>query len=95
MELLLYSIQASLIITAVYMMLKDGMLLGFFRPHLEKIESDFVRKPLFECIICMASIWGLISWFLFFGGWSWDIPQYLLMTCGINTLISYFMALTD
>jgi hypothetical protein len=47
----------------------------------------------------MASFWGLIVWLVFIGSIkdviTLEFWQYLLMTCGINTLISYFMAFDD
>lgn len=48
--------------------------------------SDFICKPLFDCMPCMASIWGIIGWFYF----QPDIHliPYLLILCGVNTLVS-------
>jgi hypothetical protein len=105
--LLLASLQASLIITAVYMMLKPKMIFGDFREKVleriikfkDKERTEYWRKPFFSCIICMASFWGLIVWLVFIGSIkdviTLEFWQYLLMTCGINTLISYFMAFDD
>jgi hypothetical protein len=81
-----------MIITAVWIMLKPGMIFAGLRPLLEKIPYTFIRKPLFECIICMTSIWGTAAWFFF---WkmplSTDLILYLLITVGIMTVISYYI----
>lgn len=80
------------IIIFIWIMLKPGMILGWIRPTLEKIPYKFIRKPLFECNICMTSIWGTLAWFTV-----WNMPLandlilYLLITGGIVTVISYFI----
>ncbi|MEX6689211.1 hypothetical protein QTN47_17005 [Danxiaibacter flavus] len=64
-ELLLYSLIIVLKNTTAYMLFKQGMLLGRIRiasaNFLDKIfdwkTSRVVQKPLWDCLICMSSIW--------------------------------------
>jgi len=77
-------------ITAIWVTLQEGMIFGKLRPYLDKIESEYIRKPLYECLICMASIHGLWMWFIIWGGEiTFDLVPYLLATCGILTIISF------
>jgi hypothetical protein len=51
----------SLLIVATETLLQDGMLLGFLGRWFEK-WPEALHKPLFGCIGCMASIWG-VFWY--------------------------------
>lgn len=49
-----------------------------------------ICKPLFRCLICMSSFWGLIAWAIL---WIADECYFnpvllILLVCGINTLIT-------
>ncbi len=84
----------SLIITAVHVTTWDGMI--FHRPalllgdFLDRLHLTILRKPLFECLICMGGIYTIILYPLLFG-WSWEILPTLLDVVGLNALISAFI----
>ncbi len=84
-------ITLSLIITAVHATTWDGML--FHRPALllgdllDRLHLTVMRKPLFECLICMGGIYTLVLYPLLYG-WSWAILPTMLGVIGLNTLIS-------
>lgn len=82
----------TLIITAVHACTWDGMLLH--RPAewlgslLDRLHLSVLRKPLFECLICMGGVWTLIIDPLLFDiVWWWVLPD-MLAVIGLNTLIS-------
>ena len=81
----------SLIITAVHVTTWEGMI--FHRPAewlgsvLDKFHATFLRKPLFECLICMGGVWTLVLDPLLFG-WSWWVLVDMLGVLGLNTLIT-------
>ena len=81
----------SLIITAVHATTWDGMI--FHRPAellgelLDRFHATFLRKPLWECNICMGGIWTLVLDPLLFG-WSWWVLVDMLCVIGLNTLIA-------
>ncbi|MDB5200577.1 MAG: hypothetical protein JWO92_2540 [Chitinophagaceae bacterium] len=89
-------IEKSLIISfqivAVYILFRQGMLLGWLRVaianRLDKIcglkLSKQIQAPLFECLICMSSVWTIILTF------SFDI-RLMLLVCGMNTIISIIL----
>lgn len=49
---------------------------------------EIVRKPLFECLICMASVWTLVYWLVFVRDFWAELPLTLFMVAGINAIIS-------
>ena len=81
----------SLIITAVHVACWDGMILH--RPAewlgsvLEHFRFNFMRKPLFECLICMGGIYTLVLDPILFG-WSWWVVVDMLAVIGLNAIIS-------
>ncbi len=81
----------SLIITAVHVTTWEGMI--FHRPALllgdllDRLHLTVLRKPLFECLICMGGIYTLLLYPLLYG-WSWEILPTLLGVIGLNTIIS-------
>lgn len=94
---LLFCLIASLIITCIHVLFWDGMLLGNIRANMDEYLPYFWRKPVYDCIICMASFWGITIYSL---AWAFGYRTeyqlelflpFLLTVCGINTLISGIM----
>lgn len=81
----------SLIITAIHVCTWDGMI--FQRPAewlggvLDSFRISFLRKPLFECLICMGGIYTIVLDPAIFG-WSWMVLVDMLAVIGLNTIIS-------
>lgn len=81
----------ALITTAVHVSTWDGMLLH--RPALllgdllDRLHLTVLRKPLFECLICMGGIYTLLLYPLLFG-LSWYVLPAMLGVIGTNTLIT-------
>lgn len=81
----------SLIITAVHVTTWEGMI--FHRPAewlgewLDRWHIGVLRKPLWECNICMGGIWTLVLDPVLFG-WSWWVLVDMLCVIGLNTLIA-------
>ncbi len=63
---------------------RPALLLGDL---LDRLHLTVLRKPLFECLICMGGIYTLILYPLLFG-WSWEILPAILDVVGLNALIS-------
>lgn len=83
----------SLQITCIYQLFQQGMLLGWFRIEVANVldgklglkASLYVQKPVWDCLICMASLWTCILTF------SFDL-KLMLVVCGINTLIDKLLS---
>jgi len=79
----------SLTIVALHVCTWDGMILH--RPAealgqlLDRIHLGVLRKPAYECVMCMGGIYTLIAYPLLFG-WSWLILPTMLCVIGLNSL---------
>jgi hypothetical protein len=91
-ELLIPAIIASLKITFIHVVFNwEGMLLDRQGRQLEHALPTLLHKPLFSCHICMASIWGIIFWFLDVQhGTFRQFVEFILLVGGLNVLISCF-----
>lgn len=87
-NLLQNTVSFSLIIMAIHTIInRPGMIFYWLLPYLERLPA-WMHKPLFECLTCMSSFWGLMLWFAFGNGLSlWIIPQ-ILAVAGLNYLLS-------
>ena len=84
----------SLAIAALhYMIVWEGMILYPLKKYLQRLPL-LIRKPLFECLFCMASIWGTASLFFVF---KLQFNEYFIFNlfaiAGMNLLIELFVTL--
>ncbi len=76
---------------ALGLMQAEGMLLHGVRVWLDKKRiPSFLRKPLYKCPPCMASIWGSVVWgffsiSFFTPGW----PLFCLSVCSVSYILIY------
>ncbi len=86
----------SLAIAALhYMIVWEGMILYPLKKHLQHLPR-LIRKPLFECLFCMSSIWGTASLFFVF---KLQFNEYFIFNlfaiAGMNLLIELFVTLFE
>lgn len=81
----------SLCVLGLYAAMGEGMILEFLRNFFERITNNKVLRPirsaLYECPICMASIWGTMVWLLL-GDWFgvyWAL--YVFAVAGLNYVL--------
>lgn len=88
---------ASLSILAIYVCINwPGMIFNRALPYLEEYTPAFIKKPLYECLICMSSIWGGSIYLIYFKSLHLDIVWAVLIIAGINTLLCLLLEkLTD
>jgi hypothetical protein len=85
----------SLICTGIHALFLEGNLLSPVRVRIaNKLDvlcgkrwSKIIQKPLYDCLACMASVWGLI-----FAGF--NIPV-ILAVCGFNFIIARMIEAPD
>lgn len=75
-----------LIILGVWGAFGKGMILGWLGDRLEARYPEFLLKPIFLCVCCMASVWGSAVWFLT-GGDFFYWPFYVVALSGLMKLI--------
>ena len=92
-----FNIQTVLIITlvcgGVNIAASDGFILcaprRMFQNFLDRTVgvglSDCICKPLFDCVICQASVWSA-ALFWMFGVSVYHLPLLMLAVCGMNVV---------
>lgn len=81
----------SLIITSIHVCTLDGMILAkptqWLGDMLDRWNLSILRKPLFECLICMGGIYTIALYPIIFG-WDWAIAPVMFGVIGLNAIIS-------
>lgn len=49
----------------------------------------FIKKPLYMCMVCMCSIWGLLYQFTFLDLTTPEIIRFVLTVGGLNVIASF------
>ena len=81
-HLFLVLVLNSLMCLGVHLLTCEDMLLEHPADVIRGFIGDFATKPLFDCLPCMASVWGAIGWFVFTP--DINIIVYMLTLCGFN-----------
>lgn len=97
---LLTCLASALCVVAVWRLFNDdASFMTVARYYLSGLPSA-IRKPLFECMFCMSSFWGL-TWFTVFNyllGWDFGIMHTLvavLVIAGFVSLLQGMMHILD
>ena len=84
----------SLIVTAVRISMYDGMIFGAFRQRLDALfdkpalkRITWLKKPMYDCIVCMGGVWTLIVYPLLYG-LNWHIIPVMLGVIGANVIMA-------
>ena len=84
---------ASLICTAIHVILKPGMIFHVIGEMMEIYLPELFSKPLGMCLTCMSSIYGTIIFFAWSGLGLIDFAPFILAVCGLNFIIDLFISL--
>lgn len=77
----------SLYINGVYAVTNPGMIFAKIHLYSDQLGlPDWVKKPLFNCSVCMSSIHGLYMGFVF-NIELIHFPVFILAVCGLNYII--------
>ena len=74
-----------------------NMILSFTQKYLQRLPQ-VVRKPLYECTICMCSFWTIALYFIIAPAFSFPLREVgvcILITGGLNTLFCIALNQTD
>jgi len=83
------SILTALFIVGISISLQDGMIFGFVRRSLDKFMiPDLIAKPLYDCAICMSSVWSVTVYYLIYGSLSWYLLLIIPCTAGLMVIVS-------
>jgi hypothetical protein len=92
-EFLLSLIPVCLGIWAIHILFQDDHLLEGPGVIITAYVGEKWVKPLFDCPICMSSVWGVIGFFSIRYFFNVDLPMrqivpFVFCLCGLNTIIS-------
>lgn len=85
---MLQLIEISLICTGIHVCFMEGMVFEKLRIERYLKVSDWLLKPLYGCLPCMASFWSIVLL------WRVDIKA-MLIICGINAIIASMLQFFD
>lgn len=78
----------SFIVFAVHYVLQEGEIFGWLGDLLTKILPDKLHDPFFECVVCMAGIYGAAVYWII---WHGSVKEWLvinLSAIGLNAIIN-------
>ena len=90
-DMILNALEISLIVTAIYMTMQDGMIFEKLRIGLQILlaktgHEEWIGKPMYGCLTCMGFWWGLLVYIFLYGINTYTLPT-VLIVMGINTII--------
>lgn len=89
------TIKYAFVIIFIHLCFQDGMILAPVRRLMDKfITSEYIRKPLYECPVCMSGIYTLSFWILEGNAVSTDVLWAIGVTGGIVAVLSPFVEQT-
>jgi len=88
-EIFLYLAFNCLLIIGLHKITREGMLLEKVGTWSVKYFGSFWSNPITECPPCMASVWGILFYFLFVNAGFLILPFYLVALAGLNYLVMH------
>ena len=77
----------SLYINGIFAVTSPGMIFERIHIYADQLRlPDWIKKPLFDCSVCMSSIHGLYMGFVF-NIELIMLPVFILAVCGLNYVI--------
>ena len=81
----------ALFVLGVYAAMGEEMIFYWLKVALENATNNrilkHIRPALYECPICMASVWGSIAWFLMGFGFTELLILYIVAVAGLNYMV--------
>lgn len=76
--------QTLFVCIAIQFCVQEGNVAFFLRSKVEYFLPWYIRKPLYDCLPCMASVWGSAVYFVHGNPLNWNWLFFVLLCCGIN-----------
>lgn len=81
----------SLMVWAVFTVFQETMIFGFCRQWLDRLP-EIIRRPLYDCVICMTPWWGTAAYWIFFGH---SIVDWVITFIAATGLTSFLLMLLN
>lgn len=89
------ALKYALAIVFIYSCFQDGMILAGLRRMIDHfITSDMLKKPLYDCMVCMSGLYTCIFCAIDGLPLSFDIVWLIAVVGGINVVLSPFVEQT-
>jgi hypothetical protein len=89
----LFSVLQAMFINGVKEAFSEGNIFYKLRLFLNKYVNEFWQKPLYSCIKCMASFWGVITFFpivYYIYGFKWVEVVICIFNIGVVSFLNNF-----
>lgn len=81
----------ALCVLGLYAAMGEGMILQWLRDLFERVTDNrvlrYIRPALYECPICMASIWGTATWLIMGNTFNALWVLYVFAVAGFNYVV--------
>jgi hypothetical protein len=60
----------------------------------KKIKQDWIKKPLYKCVRCMASVWGALTYWpavMMMFGWNWKEVPVFVFDVFILVIVNFYI----
>lgn len=86
-------IKYSLCIIFLHLCFQEGMILAGVRRFIARyiLVVPWMRKPVYDCLVCMAGMWTVILWFLDGNTISTDLLWCIAKVGGMNAIATPFV----
>ena len=92
MNLLIFCLQVSLACLAIHVSIAhQGMIFNWLYAPAKLLLVDWLAKPLFDCMVCMASFWTVFIWTVQVKPVTFELLFAILIVGGLNKLICAFL----
>lgn len=85
-EFFTHCIYAVLMIHFIQATTMEGMIFGFVRKAFYHFPI-WIKKPLYECLICMSPWYAVLCWFILGHALEYHLVHFILIVGGLNTII--------
>ncbi len=85
----------SLLNLGIFILLSEGYVLHKINIALSNFTDKvfglkwaaIIQEPLYQCYVCMSSVWTIVWWFVLGNGFSFRLFITMLLVCGISYFI--------
>lgn len=85
----------ALCVLGLYISMGEKMILEWFGNTMERMSNNWILRPLrpalYECPICMASIWGTVVWLTLGNPINAQWSLYVFAVAGFNYIVTSIM----
>lgn len=95
-DTLIFCLCVSLACVAIHISIEhEDMIFSLLKPFLQNNFPEWLRKPIYECLMCMGGVWTVVFWVGEEKPISFQLLFAILITIGLNKLWCSLLELTE